>query len=333
MSLTEIEILGWTRIFTLLLGMGWAAWMDHKERRVQNEHWLVWVKPALFLWALELMYHGADWTIYLTASAAVAYASGAVLGRPTLSDIKAGSRMDQSVALWYLVSFIGLIFGAVNYQSVNPIDVILGDETGLGALWWSTFAVLPFILLIDVAWRLRMLHGGADAKALMWVALLIPNWSSMPLSFSSATSEALFSLPPVFSLLMWGGLSFLAIPFILLTLNIIRGHVRNFGDLLLAWHASQMPREDVLNHHVWLLSTLIEKPDGSVEVYHKKRAPRKTPSDSELRAALSELKEAGVEQVWVSQKLPLLVFLFPAILPMVFLGDPMALIMPWLGLE
>ena len=99
MSLTEIEILGWTRIFTLLLGMGWAAWMDHKERRVQNEHWLVWVKPALFLWALELMYHGADWTIYLTASAAVAYASGAVLGRPTLSDIKAGSRMDQSVAM------------------------------------------------------------------------------------------------------------------------------------------------------------------------------------------------------------------------------------------
>jgi len=333
MSLTEIEILGWSRISALLLGMGWAAWMDHKERRVGNEHWLVWVKPALFFWALELMYLGADWTIYLTASAAVAYASGSVFGRPTLSDIKAGSRMDQSVALWYLISIIGLIFGAVNYQSVNPLDVILGNETGLGALWWSTFAVLPFIIIIDIAWRLRMLHGGADAKALMWVALLIPNWSTMPLSLSSATSEALFSLPPAFSLLMWGGLSFLVIPFILLTLNIFRGHVRNFGDLLLAWHASQMPREEVLNNHVWLLTTLIEKPDGTVEVYHRKRAPRKTPSDSELKAALSELKEAGVNQVWVSQKLPLLVFLFPAIIPMILLGDPMTLIMPWLGLE
>jgi len=332
MSLTEIEILGWSRISTLLLGMGWAAWMDHKERRVKNEHWLVWVKPALFLWALDLMYQGADWTIYLTASAAVAYASGAVLGRPTFSDIKTGSRMDQSVTLWYLASLCGIIFGALQYQSVNPIDVILGTETGLGALWWSTFAVLLFIILIDIAWRLRLLHGGADAKALMWVALLIPNWSTMPLTFSSVTSDALFALPPVFSLLMWGGLAFLAIPFILLFLNIFRGHVRTFSDLMLAWHASKLPRSEVINRHVWLLTTLVEKPDGSIEVYHQKRAPRKTPTDEQLSSALFELEEAGVEQVWVSQKLPLLVFLLPAIIPMVLLGDPMAMLMPMLGI-
>jgi len=204
---------------------------------------------------------------------------------------------------------------------------------GLGALWWSTFAVLPIIILIDVAWRLRMLHGGADAKALMWVALLLPNWSTVPLTFSSATSDALFALPPTFSLLMWGGLSFLLIPIILLLLNLFRGHVGKFSDLLLAWHASQLPRSKVMEKHVWLLTTLIEKPDGSVEVYHRKRAPRKTPTDEQLRAALLELEEAGVEQVWVSQKLPLLVFLFPAIIPMILLGDPMAIIMPMLGLE
>ena len=333
MSLTENEILGWSRISVLLLGMGWAAWMDHKERRVKNEHWLVWVKPALFLWALDLMNQGADWTIYLTASAAVAYASGAVIGRPTFSDLRAGSRMDQTVVFWYLVSLCGLIFGAIQYQSVSPVDVLLGNETGLGALWWSTFAVLPLILLVDIAWRLRMLHGGADAKALMWVAILIPNWSSMPLTFSSATTEALFALPPVFSLLMWGGLSFLAIPFILLFLNISRGHVRSFSDLMLAWHASQLPRSEVAHRHVWLLTTLVEKPDGSMEVYHRKRAPRRTPSDEQLAVALSELEAADVQQVWVSQKLPLLVFLFPAIIPMVFFGDPMAILMPMLGVE
>ena len=333
MDISETDLLGWSRIFALTLGMGWAAWMDHKERRVKNEHWLVWVKPALFLWALDLMYQGADWTIYLTASAAVAYASGAILGRPTLSDIRAGSRMDQSVALWYLVSICGIVFGALQYQSVNPIDVLLGNETGLGALWWSTFAVLPIIIIIDMAWRLRMLHGGADAKALMWVAVLIPNWSTMPLTFSSATPDALFALPPVFSLLMWGGLSFLAIPFILLFLNVFRGHVRKASDLLLAWHASQLPRSEVLNRHVWLLTTLVEKPDGTVEVYHRKRAPRKTPTDEQLSSALFELEEAGVKQVWVSAKLPLLVFLFPAIIPMILLGDPMAMLMPLLGFE
>ena len=333
MSLTENQILGWSRISVLLLGMGWAAWMDHKERRVKNEHWLVWVKPALFLWALDLMNQGADWTIYLTASAAVAYASGAVNGRPTFSDFRAGSRLDQTVVCWYMASLCGLIFGAIEYQSVNPIDVLLGNETGLGALWWSTFAVLPLIIMIDIAWRLRMLHGGADAKALMWVAILVPSWTTMPLSYSSATTDALFALPPVFSLLMWGGFTFLAIPFILLFLNISRGHVRSLGDLMLAWHASQLPRDRVAERHVWLLTTLIEKPDGSMEVYHRKRAPRRTPSDEELSAALLELEAADVQQVWVSQKLPLLVFLFPAILPMVLLGDPMAILMPLLGIE
>ena len=40
---------------------------------------------CLELWALE-----ADWTVWLTASAVVAYASTAVIGRPTLDDILEG---------------------------------------------------------------------------------------------------------------------------------------------------------------------------------------------------------------------------------------------------
>ena len=333
MSLSESDILGWSRIFTLLLGMGWAAWMDHKERRVINEHWMVWIKPALFLWALDLMVQGADWTIYLTASAVVAYASGAVIGRPTFKDVRAGSRLDQVVFVWYLVSFLGLVYGAYCYQNVHPIDVLLGNEQGLGALWWSTFAVIPLILIIDLAWRFRMLHGGADAKALMWVAILIPNWSSVQLLYPTATESALFALPPAFALLMWGGFSFLFIPLILLTLNLVRGNIRSLRDLAMAWHALYIPRAEVLNRHVWLLTSLVDKPNGQREVYHKKRAPRKSPSTEEVVAELHELEQVGVSHVWVSQKLPQLVFLFPAILPLFLFGDPMAIVMPAIGLK
>ena len=121
MDISETDLLGWSRIFALTLGMGWAAWMDHKERRVDNEHWLVWVKPALFLWALDLMNQGADWTIYLTASAVVAYASGAVLGRPSWKDLISGSKMDITVTIWYVISAIGLVMGAVLYLSLIHI--------------------------------------------------------------------------------------------------------------------------------------------------------------------------------------------------------------------
>jgi len=164
MDFTENDLLGWSRIFALVLGMGWAAWMDHKERRVGNDHWLVWVKPALFLWALDLMNQGADWTIYLTASAVVAYASGAVLGRPSLTDLRNGSRLDGVVLLWYAISSVGLVAGAIAHQSTQPLDVLLGNDTSLGALWWKTLSVLFVILIIDGAWRLRLLHGGSRCK-------------------------------------------------------------------------------------------------------------------------------------------------------------------------
>jgi hypothetical protein len=332
MDISENDLLGWSRILTLLLGMGWAAWMDHKERRVNNEHWLVWVKPALFLWALDLMNQGADWTIYLTASAVVAYASGAVLGRPSLADIKQGSRMDLAVTGWYILSGVGVVMGAMVHQGTQPLDVVLGNDVTLGALWWKTLSVLFVIIIIDVAWRLRLLHGGADAKALMWVALLIPDWSTVPLTFSDATNAATVALPPSLALLMWGGLSFLLIPFILLVRNIAAGNIASLGDLRFAWHASKIERDVVLEKHVWLLTSVIEMPDGTTSVHHRSRAPRTTPSREELELSLNELKAAGVNQVWVSSKLPLLVFLFPAIAPLVLLGDPMALLMPMLGL-
>ncbi|DAC28735.1 MAG TPA: hypothetical protein D7H99_01675, partial [Candidatus Poseidoniales archaeon] len=181
MGLTSEDVLGWTRVGVLLLVMGWAAWMDNKERRVPNEHWMVWVKPALFIWVLDLMTQDADWSIYLTASAVVAYASTAIIGRPTFSDVLAGSKIDIIVSFWYLISLGGIIGGAMKYGDVSPIDVLIGDSTGNASLWWSTLSGLLTILIIDLAWRFRLIHGGADAKALMLVAILIPNWNTMPL--------------------------------------------------------------------------------------------------------------------------------------------------------
>jgi hypothetical protein len=240
--------------------------------------------------------------------------------------------LDGVVLIWYAISGVGLGAGAVAYQSTQPLEVLLGNDTGLGALWWKTLSVLFVIMIIDGAWRLRLLHGGADAKALMWVALLFPSWATVPLLLSDATVDATVALPPSLALLMWGGLSFLIIPFVLLVKNIVEGNIASFGDLRLAWHASRIDRTEVLNRHVWLLTTLIEMPDGTTGPHHRTRAPRTTPSREELEASITALEEAGVNKVWVSSKLPLLVFLFPAIAPLVLLGDPMALLMPMLGL-
>lgn len=331
MAPTSEQVLGWSRVSVLLLGMGWAAWMDHKTRRVKNDHWMVWVKPAIFLWVLELIAREADWTIYLTASAVVAYASVAIIGRPTFSDIRSGNKLDLTVAMWYFVSIVGVVVGFSKYGDVDLLDVVLGDAVGMTALYWSTLSGLLVIFVIDLGWRLRMIHGGADAKALMWVAILVPNWSTMPVIMDYG-EDMVLSLPPAISLLMWGGLSFLFIPFILMLKNLSQGNVKSLRDLRMFWHSTVMPIDLVAKRHVWLLTSLVEMPDGTIKPYHKTRAPRRTPTELELTKSINELKQHNLEYVWVSYKLPLLVFLFPVIIPMALLGDITAIILQIVGI-
>tara|TARA_B100001758_G_C18333474_1_gene570207 strand:- start:404 stop:1282 length:879 start_codon:yes stop_codon:yes gene_type:complete len=292
---------------------------------------MIWVKPAIFIWCLELLAREADWTIFLTASAVVAYASVAVIGRPTIKDVLSGNRLDIIVSMWYLVSIVGIIVGMTKYGDVDLLNLLLGEESGMAALYWTTLSGLVVIFVIDFGWRLRLIHGGADAKALMWVAILVPNWSTMPVVLDYG-SEITLRLPPAISLLMWGGISFLLIPILLIFKNITQGNVKSVSDLRMFWHSTVMPIGKVQDSHVWLLTSMIEMPNGELKTYHKTRAPRRTPSDEQLAIQIEELKTNNVEEVWVSYKLPLLVFLFPVILPMAICGDIIAIILHIFGL-
>jgi hypothetical protein len=165
----------------------------------------------------------------------------------------------------------------------------------------------------------------------MWVAILIPNWSTMPLIYDYS-SEVALQLPPAISLLMWGGLSFLVIPFFLMGKNLIQGHVKSVSDLRMFWHSTVMNLDKVPTSHVWLLTSMIEMPNGEFKPYNKTRAPRRTPTDEKLAQQIKELRSNGINEVWVSYKLPLLVFLFPVILPMALLGDITVIILSIAGL-
>ena len=98
------------------------------------------------------------------------------------------------------------------------------------------------------------------------------------------------------------------------------------------WHSTVMDLDKVQQSHVWLLTSMIEMPDGQMSVYHRTRAPRRTPSEQELSEQLATLQDNNIEEVWVSYKLPLLVFLFPVIIPMAVFGDITVIILQIIGL-
>ena len=47
----------------------------------------------------------------------------------------------------------------------------------------------------DLAWRLRLIHGGADAKTLMWIAILIPSWNVVNVVYPENMDNAIIVLP------------------------------------------------------------------------------------------------------------------------------------------
>jgi hypothetical protein len=175
---------------------------------------------------------------------------------------------------------------------------------------------------------MRLIHGGADCKGLMWVSILIPSWSSIPLIYPKAMENTVVAMPPAIALLVWGGLAFLILPILMVIRNLKDGQM----SLRLIWHAERMSIDRVIGSHVWLLTTIAEMPNGEKKIIHRTRAPRRTPSVEQLTKSIDTLKENGVEIVWITRKYPLIVFLWPAILPLVLIGGPMAYIMPLLGL-
>lgn len=322
------EVISWTRLIVLFWALGIAAWLDHKERRVPNQFWITWSKPAIFLWVLDLLNSEAEWYVFATAAGIVAYASIAVIGRPSIKDIKSGNSLDILVCFWYIVGISGVVQGLLLHTDESILAIISGEGSEESTLWWSTFAVFIPIFLVDIAWRMRLIHGGADCKGLMWVAILVPSWASIPIQFPEAMDNSVIAMPPAISLLVWGGLSFLFLPIIMVSKNLKEGNT----NLKLIWHAQKMNIEDVMNNHVWLLTSIAEMPSGEKKIVHRTRAPRQTPSQEKLQSDIDILKENGVEMVWTTKKYPLLVFLWPAIIPLTLVGGPMVFIMPLLGL-
>lgn len=323
----SLAVLGWTRITILIGCFAGAAHLDNKQRKVPNSYWKVWVKSAVLLWVLEIAIRSDDWITYCTMAAVLAYGSTSLIGTPTFSDLKRGSWLDWTVLIWYGIGIYGLYWGIVEYIPFEDIQSILSYQVDSPEhIWLQTVVVIPIMFFIKSAWKLRLLHGGADAKALLLVAVLIPSWATfIPVNGSTF-------LPPVFALLVWGGLGFFLLPISLIIHNITDNNVKTFDDITMIWHATRMPLDEITDNFVWLLDEVVISPDGEPSIISSLQPPKKSPTKKELMVKIEELRLMGVEDAWVTKKYPLLSYIFPGTILMLFFGDPMWWILYFLGL-
>ena len=83
-----------------------------------------------------------------------------------------------------------------------------------------------------------------------------------------------------------------------------------------------MPLSEIPLKHVWLLEEVVDKPDGTHGVTRRMRPVRGSRAETDVENVLKELAAEGLEKAWVTAKHPFLLFVFPAIIPLVLFGDP-----------
>ncbi len=331
------DLVGLLRFAILLLCMGGAAAMDYWTRRVPNDWWIRWGVAIVFLLIIEMMLLKADWALIFFALGIVSWASVGVIGTPSIKDMQNGSILDWAVVAWYLFGLFGLGFSlilhgenalwVIGLYSDAPLFLIKdANELELSLnqayIMLDLFGLAISIGFVELAWRMRLLHGGADAKALMIVAFALPWWSGIGVLGETSM------IPPMISVLVWSAAGFLLLPLRTIFTNISNG-VKS--PIKMIWHSEKWPFEKIIGKHVWILSEVIDGLDGTRQISVRMR-PRRIKEDKEtISAKIKELSQMGETDAWITKKHPFLMFVLPSILLAVIFGDPIVWILSVLG--
>ncbi len=207
-----------------------------------------------------------------------------------------------STLLIYVASALSVVLLLVRFATFEAVaQGIL--RRGLGALF--------VLLLTYLLYYLGLIKGGADAKALITIAYLAPGypeWAGLPLLPLEPRVLGAFEVffPLALSTLMNAALFLVFLPPYFLILNAARGDFR-WPQALLGY---KVPLDE-LPAFVW---TLQESEEGRVR-YHT--LPRKRPEEVDL----DELRNMGINRIWVTPQLPFLIPLALAFVVTMLMGN------------
>lgn len=212
-----------------------------------------------------------------------------ILSYASYTDIK--TRRASNI-LWIIMGSIGGIILLIQYFTVG-----FGEYT-------NYLIFIPIMIgLIYVLFQLRLVFGGADAKALMAIAILVPiepaisqfpiwNGSLMPSSWFIFSNSIIL---------------FLFIPLSLLIYNIAKRNIQ-FPFCILGY---KMNVDKAREKFIWPLEKIVEG----------KRKFVYMPKDFDVDDELDEFEKNGINEIWVTPKIPFMIPLLAGFICAFILGD------------
>ncbi len=284
--------------FRFVLGasmLGYGAWTDYKTRRVPNQTWLISGTIASVLLAYEFTTEEYSLHIWALLVATIVLFYNAFVDEYVLD--------NNQMMLWRAVQVLGILCAAYFLFSVESEELSAQDYKLVDVV-----SISILILLMYVWFYLGPTIGGADVKAIMTIGLVAP----FTLSFGGDTFTAFETrgFPYPFVVFMNSLLLYLLIPLSLAVYNVIKGNLEKpyfqifFGTKMkidLARESFVWPMQQIIGGKVVMVAFVKNKDD----------------SDNQW----DKLEESGVDNPWITFKIPYIIPLALSFFVSAFFGD------------
>jgi len=231
-----------------------------------------------------------------------------ILGYASYTDIKTRRASNM---LWVIMGVAGAVLLALQFFLTDSFE---------GNRFYFLIFIPVMIIVVYVLFQMRLIFGGADAKALMALAILLPlpeiTWipesagiTVLPIGEST--------LPYVWGVFMNALLLFLFIPLGLLFYNIVKRDIR-FPHCVLGYKISVAKAKDSF---VWPLEKIV---DGETKFVYM-------PKEFDIDEELKKFEKNNIKEIWATPKIPFMIPLLAGFIAAFILGDFLTHFMNFIG--
>ncbi|MCI4340525.1 MAG: hypothetical protein L3J73_04590 [Thermoplasmata archaeon] len=286
-------------ILVLWAGFGYAAWTDWRLREVEDHVWLVLAAAGLVLGLIRAWpASGASDTTVREVGLWI-LVGGLAIEHLVPWDERIGKFQEWLPGVLELIAYVAI--GAV----LVGVAWTYGTTTGTVA----AIAGYAGIVLARALFEVRLLYGGADAKALIAASVLLPLWTTPWVVLPTSATSVLVVYPFALTLLMDGAVFAAAIP-VALALRNLRAHEFEFPR---GFTGYRLDVAELPDRFVWVRDPTFDSSADEAETSDDDRRVRERQRD--------ELIAQGVTRVWVTPQLPFIILLAIGAVAAVVVGN------------
>ena len=290
-----MELLDWIRFFLGAMMLCYGSWTDLKTRRVPNQVWIIFGGLASLLLIYEFSTEEWGNHIWALLFATIVLFYNAFVDEYVLDK-------NQSI-VWQVIQVLAILSAIYFFITIDSDEIAYDNYKLLDIISISVLMILMYVWFY-----FGPTIGGADVKAIMTIGLLTPFTFSINEDPLMAFETRGFPYP--FVVFMNSLLLYLLIPITLFFYNLISNNIEK--PYFQMFFGTKMSLEKARDSFVWPMQQVIgDKVIMIAFVKHK----------SDTESQWEKLEGKGIENPWITFKIPYIIPLTLAFFTSAILGD------------